>query len=335
MVHTALWTTVLVGLLLNWSLGVPGAAAQTVLRLAHDNPATSPWQAGALRFADLVNKKSAGSLQIKVYPAAQLGDLRELAELTKAGTVDLTFLTAGVAANFVSSMDLFSLPFLFNDLEQGRALYNGPLGKRLLQDAEPAGFVGLAFNILSFRSPMVAKKPITAPEDFRGLKMRLMQVPTHMETYKTLGASPVAIPYSEVYSSAQSGVVDGAEGAPINVYVTRWHEVMKHYSLLPVFFNAGVLYMGKKTAARLSPEHRAIIESSLPEVCELINSEYIRRDAEAIKNMESQGVRIEKGPFDLRRYREIVKPIYDARVPKLPPAARDIVAELQREWQSR
>jgi tripartite ATP-independent transporter DctP family solute receptor len=313
--------------------GTPAVAlAQVSLRLGHDNPPTAPYQVGATKLAELVNKKTNGSLQIRIYPASQLGDQRELGELTKAGTLDICFLTAGVAANFVPSMTLFSLPFLVNDLEQGRTLYEGPLGKQLLKDAEAAGFVGLGFHILSFRSPMGAKKPLSKLGDFKGAKVRLMQVPSHLETYRTLGANPVGIPYSEVYLAASSGAIDGAEGAPVNVLVTKWHEVMKYYSLLPVFFNASVIYVSAKTWERLSPEHRTALVESAREANEVINMEYIRRDAEAIKTMESRGVVVDKGPFDLKGYREAVKPVYDKLVPQLPSSAQAIVKELQQKW---
>ena len=308
------------------------AVAQVVLKLGHDNPPTAPYQTGALKLAELVNKKTGGTLQIRIYPASQLGDQRELAELTKAGTIDMCFLTAGVAATFVPSMNVFSLPFLLNDLDQGRALYEGPMGKQLLKDAEAAGLVGLGFHILSFRSPIGVKKPLSSLADFKGAKVRLMQVPSHLDTYRSLGANPIGIPYSEVYMAASSGALDGAEGAPVNVLVTKWHEVMKYYSLLPVFFNASVMYVSAKTWERLSPAHRAALLESAPEANEVINMEYIRRDAEAVKAMESRGVKIDRGPFDLRAFRETVKPVYDKHVPQLPPSAQQIVKELQAQW---
>jgi tripartite ATP-independent transporter DctP family solute receptor len=313
-------------------LSCHSASAQVVLKLGHDNPATAPYQSGALKLAELVNKKTGGSLQIKVYPAAQLGDQRELGELTKAGSLDICFLTAGVAANFVPSMNIFSLPFLLNDGDQGRALYEGPIGKQLLKDAEPAGLVGLGFHILSFRSPMGVKKPLSSINDFRGAKIRLMQVPSHLDTYRALGANPVGIPYSEVYMAAATGALDGAEGAPVNVMVTKWDEVMKYYSLLPVFFNASVMYVSAKTWERLSPAHRAALIESAPEANEIINMEYTRRDAEAIKAMEARGVVIDKGPFDLKGFRQVVKPVYDKYVPQLPPSAQQIVKGLQAQW---
>ena len=316
-----------------WALLAAGEGlAQTVLRLAHDNPATAPYQAGALKFAEVVKNKTNGALQIRIYPASQLGDQRELAELTKAGTLDLCFLTAGVAANFVPSMNVFSLPFLLNDVDQGRALYTGPMGKQLLKDAEAAGLVGLGFHILSFRSPMGAKKRLSDLDDFKGAKIRLMQVPTHLDTYRAFGASPVGIPYSEVYLAASSGAIDGAEGAPVNVHVTKWDEVMKHYSLLPVFFNASVFYASAKTWEKLSPAHRTAMMEAAAEANEVINREYLRRDAEAIATMEKKGVAVDKGPFDLKKFRAAVKPVYDKQVPLLPASAQQIVKELQGQW---
>lgn len=309
------------------------AAAQSVtLRLGHDSPTTTAWHIGAMKIADLVKARSNGAVQIRVYPAAQLGDLRELVELTKAGTVDMVLVTAGVAANFVPSMNVFGLPFLFNDVEQARALYKGPLARQLMKDAEGVGLKGLGFNVLTFRSPMNNKRPLTSPADFQGLKIRLQQVPIHLDTYRALGASPVAIPYSEVYSAAQSGVIDGMENSPSGVYAPKFHEVMKNYSTLPVFINTSILYMSMKTWDRLTPEQRAVIEKAADDGNEVINQEYFRVDAEALQKMEAYGTKVGKGPFNLKAFREAVKPVYDKYVPQLPDSARKVVAELQKTW---
>lgn len=308
------------------------ASAQTVLRLAHDNPAAGSYQTGALRFAEIVKKKTNGAIQVRVYPASQLGDQRELGELARAGALDLCFLTAGVAANFVPSMNIFALPFLLNDTEQGRALYEGPMGKQLLKDAEAAGFVGLGFQILSFRSPMGIDRPLSKLDDFKGAKIRLMQVPIHLDTYRAFGASPVGIPYSEVYLAATTGAINGAEGAPANVHLTKWDEVMKYYTLLPVFFNASVFYASAKTWGKLSPAHQEVLMEAAKVANELLTEDYSGRDAEAIKVMEKLGVRVDKGPFDLKKFRAVVKPVYDKQVPLLPPSAQEIVKRLRSQW---
>ncbi len=324
-------TTAALGAMSLWT-GVARGQEKKVLKLAHDSPTTSGWHVGAMKIAEMTKKQSDGALEIRVYPSAQLGDMRETAELAQAGTIDMVLLTAGVAASFVPSMNLFGLPFLFNDSEQAAAVYNGDLGRRLMQDADAAGYKGLGFNIRTFRSPMNSVHPITKRADFEGLKIRLMQVPIMIDSYRALGASPVAMPYSEVYTAAQSGVIDGMENTPTGVYSPKFHEVMDYYSLLPVFINTCVLYMSRKSWDALSPAHQTLIQNVAAEGNEFISQKYFELDAENLEKIKAAGVQVDEGPFDLAPFREAVRPVYDQYVPELPKSGQDVVAELQKAW---
>lgn len=312
--------------------GIGRAQSPVVLKLGHDSPTTSAWHVGATRFAELVGERSNGAIEIRVYPSAQLGDLRELAELTKLGTVDMTLLTAGVAASFVPSMNMFGLPFLFSDSEQARALYQGPLGEKLMRDAEPAGYKGLGFNIRTFRSPMTKDHVIKTVSDLDGVKIRLQQVPIMIDSYRALGASPVAMPYSEVYAAAQSGVIDAVENTASGVYTPKFHEVMSYYSLLPVFINTCVLYMNGGKWKALSPDQQSLISSAAAEANEVISKTIADKDAEALAKMKDYGIKTYEGPFDLASFRKAVEPVYQKYVPELPESARGVVAELRGSW---
>jgi len=302
------------------------------LRLAHDSPVTTPWHTGITKMTDLLRQRSYGRMNIRVYPAAQLGDTREIAELTKTGTIDMALLTAGVAASFVPSLNLFGLPFLFSTSDQARALYVGESGRRLMQDVDAAGFKGLGFNVLVFRGPMNTKRTIRAPADLAGIKIRLQQVPIHLDTYRALGANPVALPYSEVYSAAQSGVIEGAEGAASGLYGPKFHEVMGFYSPLPVFINTCLLVMSQKAWNALNAEQKQLLEKAAAEGNEIIHQEYFAVDKTAIERMEAHGTKVHKGPFDLKPWRAAVEPVYAKYVPSLPKSGQDIVAELRKVW---
>ncbi len=312
--------------------GTARSQATVNLRLAHDSPVSTPWHTGIVKMTELLRQRSNGRINIRVYPSAQLGDTREIAELTKTGTIDMALLTAGVAASFVPSMNLFGLPFLFSNSEQARALYVGDAGRRLMQDVDAAGFKGLGFNVLVFRGPMNSKRPLSTPADMAGLKIRLQQVPIHLDTYRALGASPVALPYSEVYSAAQSGVIEGAEGAASGLFGPKFHEVMGFYSTLPVFINTCLLVISQKAWNALSPEQRQLLEKVAAEGNEIIHQEFFAVDKTAVERMEAHGTKINKGPFDLKPWRAAVESVYAKYVPGLPKSGQDIVADLRKAW---
>lgn len=304
--------------------------SQTInLRLAHDSPTSTGWHIGATKMADLVRQRSNGVISIRVYPAAQLGDTREIAELVKAGTIDMALLTAGVAASFVPSLNLLGLPFLVTDVEQGRAFYKSAAAQELMKDVDAGGFKGLGFNNLTFRSPMNTRGPINVPSDMQGLKIRLQQVPIHLDTYRAFGASPIALPYSEVYSAAQSRVIDGVENSPAGVFGPKFHEVMRYYSLVPVFLNACLLVMSQKAWNALSPANQQLVAQAASEGNDMISQEYVTVDKTSLERMEAFGTNVNKGPFDLRPWRQAVQPVYDKYMKELPETGRRIVAQLK------
>lgn len=310
-----------------------GAEKVLTLKLAHDQAVTTPWGIAGYKFAEVVNKKSNGAIKIDVHPAAQLGDLRELMELTKAGTVDFCFQTSGVAASFVPVMNLFGLPFLFSDGKQLQALYKGQLGRKILDSAEKYSYKGLSFNTYVFRSPMNSKRPLKTPDDFKGLKIRLMQVPIHMDTYRALGASPTAIPFSELYTSAKMGVVDGFENTITALYTQKLYEVAKYFSTLPVFANTCLTFASLKTwNEKLNESQRKIILDCVPESDMANDNTYDNLQGSSVKKVQELGIQVYEGPFDLKAFRAAVKPVYDKWVPTLPPEGQEIVKELQKQW---
>lgn len=303
------------------------------LKIAHDSPEDTPWGIGAKKFKELLEKKSNGTIKVDVYPAAQLGDLRELMELLQAGTLDFAFQTSGVASSFIPEMGLFALPFLFNNKAQMEEVYTGPLGQKLLAAGEKAQIKGLSLNVHVFRSPMNNVRPLKTPADFKGLKMRLMQVPIMMETYKALGASPVALPFSELYMAAKTGAVDGFEGAIPYLYSQKLYEVAKYLSTLPVFANTCLdLASLKVWNEKLNAEQRKMVMEVIPEVDKIMNAAYDKSQEADLNKMKEYGVKVYEGPFNLKPYREAVKPVYAKHVPKLPKEAQEVVGELQKQW---
>ena len=307
----------------------PAYSQQIMMRIAHTTAPSHPYTTMAQKLADLVKSKSGGSMVITIHPASQLGGERDLMEGLQLGTVDMMSCSLGVAASFVPELNVMNLPFLFRDAKHYTQVTNGPIGKRLLKAVEPKRLVGLGFYAPVFRVPQNAVRPITSPADFKGLRMRLMEVPLHMDTYTALGASPVPIPFGELYTALQLKTVDGNENAPATLYSERFYEVQKYVSLLPVFSNGAILLMSQATWNKLSPQQREIVVSSVPDALAVGDRDYLAMDEKGLTVMKAAGLGINT-PTDLTPFREAVKPIYTKYLEKMPDWVKEAFQQIQK-----
>lgn len=287
-----------------------------------------PYNTGGRKFAELVEEKTNGTVKINVFPASQLGNERDLMEGMQLGTIDFVVTSLGVAASFVPESDLFNLPFLFKDADHFVEVARGPVGQKLLDEFDKVDLKGLAIGGPIFRVPMNNKKAINSPADFKGLSFRLMEVPLHMDTYKALGASPTPIPFGELYTALQLGTVDGNENAVATFWSSKFHEVQKYMTMLPVFSNGCMLVMSKITWEKLSSSQQQAIMDSVSGGIETLDKDYLVMDEEGLVEMEKAGLKINT-PSDMAPFQEAVKSVYDKYLANMPDWAKKAVEDIQ------
>ena len=300
----------------------------TTLKCAHVGAVTSPNEPGLKLMAELMSEKTDGEIEIKVYGGGVLGGERDVNEGVQMGSIDITLTTTGVLENFVPTMGILSLPFLFNDSDHFKKFEVSKVAEKLLATCEDYGLKGLGFSTPVFREPLNSKRPINTPEDFKGLKIRLMEVPIHMDTYAAMGASPTPIAYAEVYSSLQLGVVDGCENALSSLMDMKFYEVSKYLSRLPVFSNAFALVMNLDKWNNLSNKQQQDLLDSARKGLDLIDDGYIAKGEEAIKVMEKAGIIINT-PSSMDPFIQATKSVYEKNVPNLPPGCQEIIDEIR------
>ncbi len=312
---------------------VTSAEEKVILKLHHAMPtahpfeegALHPYQAGAVKLAELVNEKSDGSLQIVIYPANALGEDEKILELMQEGIVDMSLvMPVAKASAIIPDMNVFSFPFLFVSSEHGKAFAQSEKGIELLKSAEEYGLVGLGFSTFIFRYPINRIKPLTTVEDFNGLKFRTMGLPAALDTYRYLGTNTVSIPFGELYSSLQLGVIDGVENDLLTLLSQNYYEVAKFLTLVPVWPFASITLMSQKNWNKLSPTHQEILRESITEALNVLDSEYERGLNTAIDILKKEGVSVSE-PSDVKPFIEAVQPVYDGLLPKLTKEQQDIV----------
>ncbi|MFL6707683.1 MAG: TRAP transporter substrate-binding protein [Massilia sp.] len=242
-----------------------GAFAQgpIVIKFSHVVATDTPKGQAAERFKMLAEKNTGGKVKVEVYPNSQLYKDKEELEALQLGAVQML---APSLAKFgplgVKEFEAFDLPYIFPTKQ---ALYNvteGPIGKGLLQKLEPKGITGLAYWDNGFKI-MSANKPMHVPTDVRGLKMRIQSSKVLDAQMRALGANPQVLAFSEVYQALQTGVVDGTENPPSNMYTQKMHEVQKHVTVSNHGYLGYAVIVNKKFWDGLPADIRTQLEKAM------------------------------------------------------------------------
>ncbi len=300
-------------------------------KYGHANAPTYPYHLAGEAFAKYLEEKSNGELKVKLYPMGQLGGEKDMTEGLQLGTIDFVASSIGVTATFVPMLDVLNLPFLFKGPDHFLKVMESDAGKALLKKAqEEAEKVGLKLLSIAgpmFRIPMNGVRPIEKLEDFKGLRIRTMQVPLHIEAYKALGATPVPLAFGELYTALQTKVVDGNENGPATLVAMKFYEVQKYASYLPVLSNGGILLMSLKTWNKLSEEEQNLILEATEAWAKTMNEEGLKQDQEALKILEENGIKVSY-PEDLTPFIEACKPVYEKFFSE-HPELKEIVEAIQ------
>ena len=206
----------------------PASAQQPiVVKFSHVVAENTPKGQGALKFKELAEKKLPGKVQVQVFPSSQLfGDAKELEALLLG---DVQFIAPSLSKfdRYTKKIQLFDLPFLFDDIEAVDRFQSSAKGQELLTSMKNRGLVGLAYWHNGMKQLSTNRDKLTRPEDVKGLKFRIQASDVLEAQFRALGANPQKMAFSEVYQALQTGVVDGQENTWSNIYSQKFHEVQK------------------------------------------------------------------------------------------------------------
>lgn len=294
-----------------------GVYSKTVLRLAENQPESNPVTVAMYRFADLVKEYTNGEVIVQVFPGAQLGQEPETIEQAQAGIIDLTRVNSVGLANVSRSMGAFTLPYVFASWEHKYKVLDGDIGKEVLADLEKNGLVGFGYMDAGSRSfYTIASKRPTKLQDLKGLKIRVQPAPISIRMVELLGAVPTPMNYGEVYSSLQTGVIDGAENDYVSYHTSAHYEVAPNYLVDAHLSPPALLLMNKARLESLPANHQAAIRRAGKEAS--LYERDIMREAneQARKTVEKAGAVITE--IDNAPFQAAIEPIY-AEFPYLKP----------------
>ncbi|MFT4096870.1 MAG: TRAP transporter substrate-binding protein [Rhodoblastus sp.] len=301
-----------------FAIGVMGSAPATaqepiVLKFSHVVAPNTPKGKGADKFKELGEKYTNGKVKIEIYPNSQLYKDKEELEALQLGSVQML---APSLAKFgplgAKEFEVFDLPFLFPSVAALQKIQTGPIGKGMFAGLESKGIVGLAFWDNGFKI-FSANKPVKVPDDLLGLKIRIQSSKVLEAQMKAYGAVPQVMAFSEVYQGLQTGVVDGQENTPSNMYTQKMHEVQKYGALTNHGYIGYAVIVNKKFWDGLPADIRGQLEKAMAEATTYSNGISQQENAEALDAMKKSG-KIEfyqPTDADLKKWRDASKPVWD------------------------
>ena len=282
----------LVWLVAAWSVMAAGASfadAPIIIKFSHVVAKDTPKGKAAEKFKELAEAATKGKVKIEIYPNSTLYKDKEELEALQLGAVQML---APSLAKFgplgVKEFELFDLPFIFADKKALAKITEGPIGRELLNKLDAKGILGLAYWDNGFKM-MSSNRPIHTPTDMKGLKMRIQASKVLDEQMRVLGANPQVMAFSEVYQALQTGVVDGAENPPSNLYTQKMHEVQKHLTVTNHGYIGYAVIVNKKFWDKLPADVRTQLDSAMREASKYANTIAQQENDKALEAVKKAG----------------------------------------------
>lgn len=292
--------------------------AEKVMRVGLGVPETHFEYKGMELFKKNLEEKTNNEIKVELYPSNQIGVDQEVLEQIKFGAAHMNLPDPAVLGTFVKEFQFLSFPFIFDTQEKAIEVCNGEWGKELLGKLEKAGYVGLGFGPFGFRHITNNAREIKTIEDFKGLKIRTMQNPLHLKVFRALGANPTPMPFSELFSALQQGVVDGQENPLMNIYSQKISEVQKYGTMTGHVYSWVVLVVGKNFYDSLTPEEQKIMQESADMAIDYMAEAVVNDDNMAREEMAKAGlVFIDPSEEFKQQIKDIVNPILEKEGNKL------------------
>lgn len=235
------------------------------LYFAHSLPTSHPVHKGILVMQEVLNEKSGGKLQIKIFPDGQLGSEREALELLQIGSIAMTKVSASALSNFAPEYQITVIPYLFRDNEHLFKNLEGEVGKQMLASGTEYLLRGVCFYDAGARSFYTKDRPVNSPDDLDGLKVRVQNDQMSVDMANTLGASATPMAFGELYTALQQNVVDGAENNIPSFVSSNHFEVCKYYIFDEHTMVPDVVIIGTKFWDQLSDEEKGWMDAAAKE----------------------------------------------------------------------
>jgi tripartite ATP-independent transporter DctP family solute receptor len=310
------------------ALGTAQAQQKVVLKASDVHPEGYPTVAAVENMGKKLSAATNGKITVAMYPSMQLGGEKEAIEQAQVGAIALARVSVGALGPVVDDLNVFNLPYVFRNTAHMEAVIDGPIGKELLDKISNSGkgLIGLCWMDAGARNFYDTKKPIKDLADLKGQKIRVMGNPMFVDMANAMGANGVPLGYDQVFSSLQTGVIDGAENNPPSFVFDNHYQVAKYYTVDEHLIVPEVLVMSKKIWDSLSKDEQGLVmkyarDAQLEE--RKLWNEY---EQKAMDKAKSAGIQIiQVSDAEKKKFQAAVKPVWD----KYGPKYADLIKRIQ------
>jgi TRAP-type transport system periplasmic protein len=313
------------------SMGIPSgnalAADKIIMNIATGTAPDHPENVGANKFKEIIEKKSNGRVEVRVHPAGQLGSQRDFVEALRSGTVEITMVTLGFFSAYDPLLNIFELPYLFRDRDHAYRVVDGPIGAQIKERVNKKGVHVMAFWEAGLRFVTNNVRPINKPDDLKGLKIRVPESKISIDGFKTFGANPAPLPFTEVYMALKQGVFDGQENPPSNIYRSKLYESQKYLSLTGHQFLVHMFMYSGQLWDQLPADMKQLVEESAVEAGKFQRDFTFQEDTKLVGALKDAGMQVNQ--VDKQAFIDKAKPLYAEYAKLYGDDAKKLIEQIQ------
>ena len=313
------------GVALAFAASANAQFTERTIKLTNGVVADHPVSAGVKRMQEVLDAKTGGKIKINSFWGGSAGNDLQATQALRAGTQEMVVTSTSPLVGIVKELGVFDLPFLFANEAEADAVLTGPAGEYFNAKLDAAGLVNLSYWENGFRNLTNSKRAVNKPEDFDGLKVRVMQNNIFLDTFKTLGSNAVPMAFPEVFTALETKTIDGQENPYVTIETSKFFEVQKFMSITRHAYTPFLVLYSKKLWEKLSPQEQAALREAAQEGRKAQLAAIRGADQKSLSFLKTKLAVNEISPAEQKRMFERVKPVYDKNTPAIGADAIKVV----------
>jgi tripartite ATP-independent transporter DctP family solute receptor len=298
-------------------------AADVTIRVGTVVSGDHPENVGAREFERLVEERSGGEIDVRVFTDAQLGNQREMVEQLRSGTLEITWVTTGFFGSWEPVLGTLEIGYIFDNREHAFRAFDGPLGERVAGLVEQHGVELLGYYEAGMRHLTNSQRAVEGPDDMDGLRIRTPRATYHLRTLELMGASATPMAFNELYTAMEQGVVDGQENPLSNIFNAAFYEVNDHLALTGHLHLTHMVLYSEELWEELSAEHQEIVRQAVLDSAEVQRAKVAEDDATLLDELRDRGMQVTEP--DREALAAAVAPLRDAAIEEFGDGAQELL----------